>query len=66
MRNRPWASKKTDPQSTIDSLESTALTATEALAESRMLLLENRAMLLAIIKHLGVPYEKSPTGCQKD
>ena len=37
-----------------------------ALLENREMMLENRAMLLAIIKHLDVPYVKPPIGFSRD
>ncbi|MCY3796173.1 MAG: hypothetical protein OXG84_00070 [Chloroflexi bacterium] len=46
----------------VDDSESAILGLTEAVVDNRKLILENREMLLAIIKHLEVPYDKPPMG----
>ncbi|MCE2472887.1 MAG: hypothetical protein J4G18_13550 [Anaerolineae bacterium] len=46
----------------VDDFESAILGLTEVVANNRDLIVENREMLLAIIKHLEVPYEKPPMG----
>ena len=38
----------------------------KSIQENRVLILENRAMLLAIIEHLQVPYNKPPMGFNID
>ena len=46
----------------VDDFESAILGLTEVVANNRDLIVENREMLLAIIKHLEVPYEKPLMG----
>ncbi len=50
----------------VDDFESAVLGLTEVVANNRDLIVENREMLLAIIKHLEVPYEKPPMGFRQE
>ena len=50
----------------VDSFEAALLGLTEIVSENRELIMENRDMLLAIIKHLQVPYNKPPAGFVKE
>lgn len=50
----------------VDDFESAILGLTEVVANNRDLIVENREMLLAIIKHLEVPYEKPPMGFRQE
>ena len=49
----------------VDGFESAVLGLNEAVAENHALIMENREMLQAIIKHLDVPY-KPPAGFVKE
>ncbi len=50
----------------VDNFESALLGLSESVAANHDLIMENRAMLIAIIKHLEVPYEKPPIGFRQD
>lgn len=50
----------------VDNLESALLGLSESVAANHDLIMENRAMLMAIIKHLEVPYDKPPIGFRQD
>ena len=46
----------------VDNFESALLGLSESVAANHDLIMENRAMLIAIIKHLEVPYDRPPMG----
>lgn len=51
----------------VDGYEEALAKLTEVVVENRNLIMENREMLLAIVKHLEVPYEeKLPMGFSKE
>lgn len=51
----------------VDGYEEALAKLTEVVVENRKLFLENREILLAIVKHLEVPYEeKPPMGFSKE
>ena len=50
----------------VDSFEAALLGLTEMVSENGELIMENRDMLLAIIEHLQVPYNKPPAGFVKE
>ncbi len=50
----------------VNNLESALLGLSESVAANHDLIMENRAMLMAIIKHLEVPYDKPPIGFRQD
>ncbi len=50
----------------VDTFEGAVLGLTQVVEANRTMLLENREMLLAIITHLDVPYDRPPIGFSKD
>ena len=50
----------------VDYFETAMLGLTEIVSENRELIMENRDMLIAIIEHLQVPYDKPTAGFVKE
>ena len=66
MNDRNARLSKTNVATTPETFEAVARDMQRILKQSNDVLQENNAMLAALMKHLGVPYEKPPRGIGRD